>query len=265
MTDIKTHWDRWHPKNPVKSTEEAIVAFYDMYSIPYKKYNNPTTVKGDIVEDYQRHIKVKFNKYRCPYCGDVFINSDTAQYHVDQYFRGGMTRGGLFHPALKPGDLEEIEYQQELPAALVYYEIVRPEEIIPHIPTVEASFKNIVSPATVAQRQVHNKEIQTWRKRMKETKDQRKFHIELMPNGDIQEKGAGGKWWYWCPQEFHNGFWIALSPEELETLDEAKQKIRVLFLLAIIPADLEVPRPSSDIGIKTSLVFENEKQDLSTE
>lgn len=268
MTKVKTQWDRWHPKNPIKSTKEEIDKFFEIYPTPYKKYNDPSTVKGDIIEDYQRGVRIKFNKYRCPYCRDTFQNEDTADYHVNQYFRGGKMRDGLlYHPSIKPGDLEMIEFQQALSAALVYYEIVRPEEIISHIPLIEWSPKNLVkgSSVTVKAREIHDAQVETWRNQMKQTAGKRKFHIELMPNGDIQEKGAGGKWWYWCPQEYHNGAWIALSPEELGTLNETKQKLRVLFLLAIIPADLEVARPSTEIKIKTSLVPENEDRDFSRE
>lgn len=238
MTDIKIGWERWHPKSPVKSIEEEIDAFYDLYPAPYKKFNDPTTVKGDIIEDYQRNIRVKLNRYRCPICNVNFSLFEEANEHANRFLNGTDD-----HPAMKPEDMEEIEFQEHLAAALVYYEIVRPEEIIPYVPSVERSFRSPGPIPIVAQREAHDKQAGSWRKQMETTAGQRNFHIEMMPGGDIQEKGAGGKWWYWCPQEFHNGSWISLSPEELGTIGQTKQQVRVLCILAIIPADLQVSRP----------------------
>jgi len=55
--------------------------------------------------------------------------------------------------------------------------------------------------------------------------------INIMPNGDIVEKG-GKDWWYWCPQKLANGRW---SP--LEMGEPVPENIRVLYLLAIIPEE----------------------------
>lgn len=239
---IVNSWTRWHPVNPLKTSEEYIDEFYEFYNgVNFKRYNDPHTDVGDIIEDHRRQVKIILNKFLCPDCNRIFPSEEDVLQHI---------LSSENHPSKavveKRGrcEIQTTESEVKISSAKIYYTIVRPEEEITPVISVEYSSDKDKFP-TVTQRIEHDEAIEKWKNEMKTTYGYRRINFFLLPNGSLNEIGLSGNWWYWCPQKLTKQGWVPLSKEEcISSETDANRfyppsdaKVRILSILAILPEE----------------------------
>jgi len=210
-----------------------------------KSYHDPTTTVGDIILDYKRSVRISVSSYRCPFCDRTFTSWQDAVQHVQEVqnrYKTGSEEGDsdelLEHPPMTVQDLTEDIAEETLSNAYIFYEVVRPEEVLPFPSSPEWNGKNsdIKSPSP-KQREEHDQLVAKWREMMQATKGKRKLNLTVLPHGKTFLKSPSDSWYYYCPQIYENGKWVPLPVQALPTLDEKKEKVRVLVLRGIISAE----------------------------
>lgn len=234
----RNSWECKDLPNPLITAEEA---FDILHSHNPKTYRDPTTTVGDIIIDYKRSAKIHITYYQCPACLKVFSSWQDAVDHVQEVNsltsrKNSSEEEFEEHPPVGLQEIVEHIKEETLTNVYIFYEVIRPEEVLPFPESVEWNeAKDETRVPTAESREQHDKLVEEWRKQMMETRHKRKLHIEVLPNGKTFLQSPSDSWYYYCPQIYLNGEWVTLGVEDLPTLDENNTKTRVLFLRGIIP------------------------------
>lgn len=190
--------------------------------------------------DTIRNFVYHFSVYKCPYCEKRFPTIEAFKEHVkivqEEYLLADEEAKIPEHPFVKQDEYQEVLMEHTFSKALVYYAVVCPREIIPLPSSVEYSEEHPKVP-TAEERQRHDELMAKWREEMMKTYHTRQPKIDLLPNGDLHDPG-GNRWWYWTVQVWvdERNCWRPLPKKFRE---DPPGKVRVLFLLAIIPEEEE--------------------------
>jgi hypothetical protein len=231
------HWAE--NKVTILSSPDEIEEFIDLYP-EAKDYHSPDCEEGDVVVDTIRNFVYRFSVYKCPYCEKSFPTIEAFKEHVKTVQEGYLLADEEAeipeHPLVKPDEYQEVLMEHKFSKAQVYYAVVCPREIIPPPSSVEYSEEHLKVP-TAEERQRHDELMAKWREEMMKTYNTRKPKIDLLPNGDLHDPG-GRRWWHWTVQVWDNEreCWRPL-PKDLR--GKPPGKVRVLYLLAVIPEEEE--------------------------
>lgn len=206
--------------------------FYRLYGNEFKQYNDRDIKVGDVIESSTRNLTVQLDVYRCPFCLQRFFDEVSATEHLALEKSRGHQLVTVNSVTSIFDNFYQVNTAYRLKRAKIYYEVIRPEEIIPVPESTEWKHEGDKHVPTPQERMKHDEDMAKWRKDMKETRGKRQAIIPIFSNGDIQLKG-GSNWWYWCPQVWNNNQWVPMSVEQKDQGLET----RVLTLLAIIPEE----------------------------
>jgi len=238
--------------------EKNFEEFFKMIAKGVKLYADPTGHhKGDIILD-EGVSNITYEKivFRCPVCNAEYQSKRGLGIHL----KDTVDIDHMWIPKRITSFLDRyqgIKKLEQISKADIYYFVVEPREI-PELPSsVEVDIRGyptmVINPYTEKQEKVlkipkgtkpptplererRDREMEKWRKDMKDLSKRKEVLPQINPRtGTFEETGPSGNYWHWRPEVWKHGQWFGVAPLDLPLW--RKKKHRTLQLYVICPIE----------------------------